>query len=63
MPAGKPAGVACKQLTADLRCAIFGQPERPACCAGLAANREMCGESREQAIVWLSRLEVLTRPN
>lgn len=62
MPGGKPAGVRCAQLTDDLRCAIFGRPERPACCAGLAPGPEMCGASREQALEGLARLEAATRP-
>jgi hypothetical protein len=62
MPRGKPAGVACVQLTADWRCAIFGRPERPACCSGLQAAPEMCGDNRGQAIVWLNQLEALTAP-
>jgi len=62
MPEGKPAGVRCAQLTDDLRCAIFGRPERPACCLGLAPGPEMCGAGREQALAWLARLEVATRP-
>ncbi len=62
MPHGKPAGVRCAQLTDDDRCAIFGQPERPAVCASLAPSPEMCGTSREAALVWLSRLEQATRP-
>ncbi|WP_336600783.1 YkgJ family cysteine cluster protein [Paraburkholderia bengalensis] len=62
MPDGKPAGVRCAQLGDDLRCAIFGQPERPACCSGLQPQADMCGNSREQALVWLSRLEADTRP-
>lgn len=53
----KPAGVPCPHLTADLRCAIFGQPERPACCSGLQPSNEMCGETREQALAWLADLE------
>jgi hypothetical protein len=61
LPRGKPAGVPCAQLTADLRCAIFGRPERPACCAGLQPSAEMCGDSREQALLWLARLEAATR--
>ena len=44
MPHGKPAGVRCVQLGEDSRCAIFGQPQRPACCAGLAPAPEMCGD-------------------
>lgn len=63
MPLGKAAGVRCVQLQEDYRCAIFGQPERPACCAGLAANPEMCGDSPRQALLWLARLEELTRPD
>jgi len=41
---------------------IFGQPDRPACCAGLQASNEMCGESREHALAWLNALELATRP-
>ena len=62
MPQGKPAGVACLQLTADLRCAIFGQPERPACCSGLSPSEEMCGTSRHEALAWLTELEQATAP-
>ena len=58
----KPAGVACHYLDADLRCRIFGQPERPACCSGLQPSHEMCGESREHALRWLADLEALTCP-
>ncbi|OYV47050.1 MAG: zinc/iron-chelating domain-containing protein [Halothiobacillus sp. 24-54-40] len=63
MAQGKPAGVACAQLTADFRCAIFGRPERPSCCSGLSASLEMCGASRADALDWLSALEVETRPS
>ena len=62
MPNGKPAGVRCVQLMADRRCAIFGQPERPACCGGLQPSREMCGDSRGQAMIWLTELELATAP-
>jgi Fe-S-cluster containining protein len=57
MPQGKPAGQRCAQLTETLRCAVFGKSERPAFCAGLKASPEMCGESREQALIWLNNLE------
>lgn len=63
MPLGKPAGVPCVQLTADLGCALFGRPERPACCGGLQPSAEMCGDDRNAALTWLARLEVLTRPD
>ena len=58
----KPAGVPCNHLDADFRCTIFGRPERPACCAGLQAAPEMCGDSRQFALHWLADLEVLTCP-
>ncbi len=62
MPNGKPAGVPCIQLDEDLRCQIFGQPERPAVCGGLQPDEDMCGDSREQALRWLGYMEDLTRP-
>jgi uncharacterized protein len=62
MPNGKPAGVPCVQLDENLACKIFGRPERPAVCASLAPSREMCGESREQAMIFLAHLERQTQP-
>lgn len=62
MPGGKPAGVACVQLTADLRCALFGLATRPAFCSGLQPSLVMCGDNREQAMFWLSDLERKTAP-
>jgi Fe-S-cluster containining protein len=62
MPQGKPAGVRCNQLTEDNRCAVFGQPERPAFCGGLQPSIEMCGDSQAHALLWLSALEHETRP-
>jgi len=62
MPDGKPAGVPCIQLDDQLRCKLFGKPERPAFCSGLSPSLEMCGETREQAIAWLSWLEAETQP-
>ncbi|MGG4606366.1 YkgJ family cysteine cluster protein [Paenalcaligenes sp. Me131] len=63
MPQGKPAGIPCIQLDDQLRCKIFGQPERPSCCAGLQPSEEMCGNSREAALMWISTLERLTLPS
>ncbi|WP_305793698.1 YkgJ family cysteine cluster protein [Rhodanobacter sp. C03] len=60
MPQGKPAGVRCVQLTADNRCAIFGQPERPAVCGSLRAEPVMCGSDRNHAMTWLTQLEAAT---
>jgi hypothetical protein len=62
MPEGKPAGVRCVQLDADMRCRLFGRPERPAFCGGLRPSREMCGDDAGQAMRWLSALELATRP-
>ncbi len=62
MPAGKPAGVRCAQLLPDAKCAVFGHPKRPAFCGSLQPSAEMCGDSRESALRWLTQLEVLTTP-
>src|ERR1700712_883107 len=62
MPEGKPAGVRCVQLGADLRCAIFGDPRRPACCSGLQPSESMCGDTRAYALAWLTQLEADTQP-
>jgi Fe-S-cluster containining protein len=62
MPNGKPAGVRCVQLADDNRCLVFGRPERPAFCAGLQPAADMCGASREHAILWLDELERATAP-
>jgi Fe-S-cluster containining protein len=61
MPAGKPAGVRCVQLTDDNRCRLFGLPERPAVCASLKPSEEMCGQSAEEALTYLNMLEIATR--
>ena len=60
MPQGKPAGVRWVQLLADLRCALFGNPERPAVCASLRPTESMCGGNREHAIAYLTQLELAT---
>lgn len=61
MPAGKPAGERCVQLTADNRCRLFGSLTRPAICAGFAATREICGAERAEALERLEWLERQTR--
>jgi hypothetical protein len=62
MPHGKPAGIPCVQLLPDMRCAIFGRPERPAVCASLRPLETMCGGNRVEALTLLQRLEQLTKP-
>lgn len=58
----KPAGVPCRHLADDLRCILFNDPRRPACCGGLQPSEEMCGNTREHALHWLSALEQSTAP-
>jgi uncharacterized protein len=62
MPHGKPAGMPCVQLTDDMRCAIFGRLDRPAVCAALRPEPEMCGADREHALGWIAALERATAP-
>ncbi|WP_408951922.1 YkgJ family cysteine cluster protein [Lysobacter sp. Hz 25] len=62
MPHGKPAGIPCVQLDDELRCRLFGKPERPAFCGSLQPAQEMCGTSRSDAFATLSALEIATRP-
>lgn len=62
MPHGKPAGVPCVQLDADLRCMLFGSQQRPAFCASLRPQPSMCGQSRDEAMSLLAALEAATLP-
>jgi hypothetical protein len=62
MPEGKPAGLRCVQLSDDNRCLIFGKPERPAVCVSLRPLAEMCGDSAQAAMIYLSDLEYKTSP-
>ncbi len=58
----KPAGEPCRHLTPDLRCAIFAATERPACCSGLNPAADICGSSRNEALMLLHRMELATAP-
>jgi hypothetical protein len=60
MPNGKPAGVRCINLTDDNRCGIYDQ--RPEVCRRLKPSREMCGETPDDAMRYLSELERITKP-
>jgi hypothetical protein len=55
--------VRCPHLTDDIRCALFGKPERPATCTSLRPEPEMCGSSAVEAMATLVRWERLTRPD
>ena len=60
MPNGKAAGERCVNLSADDRCNIFGQADRPAVCSLFSADSAVCGSSREEAIRLLEWLEAAT---
>ena len=62
MPAGKPAGVKCVQLTDDHKCKLYGSPDRPLVCNSLRPSEEMCGNSFEEAMNYLTNLERATKP-
>ena len=49
-------------MTADIRCALFGSPDRPAVCSSLRPSVDMCGDSAAAAMAILIRLEALTAP-
>ena len=62
MPQGKPAGVPCVHLDLKMRCGIFEDTRRPATCKAFAAEREFCGDTREDALHGLAHLEILSLP-
>ena len=62
MPEGKPAGVRCVQLTDELRCAIFGSPDRPNVCLTLRKSEDLCGASRDDALELIASMERTTAP-
>jgi hypothetical protein len=53
--------VRCVQLSDDTRCLLFGRPERPAVCVSLRPSDSMCGATAEEALVFLTWLEVETQ--
>ncbi|PAU53544.1 hypothetical protein BZL41_23440 [Pseudomonas sp. PIC25] len=60
MPRGKAAGERCVHLSVDYLCQLFGQPERPAICGAFAADEQVCGGSRDEAIRLIGWLEQAT---
>lgn len=61
MPQGKPAGVRCANLTSDNLCALFGRPERPACCLAWPPDPELCAGSLAEALANITALEQATQ--
>lgn len=62
MEKGKLAGVRCIQLDENNMCKIFNDPRRPKVCGELSPCKEMCGNSREDALDYLTYLEKETSP-
>ncbi|WP_080407089.1 YkgJ family cysteine cluster protein [Burkholderia ubonensis] len=63
MPFGKAAGEKCVQLDDEMRCKIFGHPDRPPVCGSLQPSLGMCGDGQEQALRWIGDLEKATAPS
>ncbi|TVS16520.1 MAG: YkgJ family cysteine cluster protein [Gammaproteobacteria bacterium] len=63
MPAGKPAGMRCIHLDAELRCGLWGQPERPRVCGAFQADPDVCGSDRDDALQRIAALEIATTPS
>ena len=55
MPEGKPAGTRCIHLREDFTCGIY--EKRPLVCRDFKAEKEFCGDRREEAMEILSGLE------
>ena len=62
MPNGKPAGVHCFNLSDDNLCKIFDDPKRPQLCDDFKAGLDVCGTTREEALVLITVLEINTLP-
>jgi hypothetical protein len=59
---GKPAGLPCPRLSPEGLCSLYNRPERPLVCSSLRPSADMCGCSRDQALAYLTELEVATAP-
>ena len=61
MPDGKPANTVCVNLDPrDYRCRVWGTPQYPQLCERFLPSAEVCGASREEALVLIAEWEVLT---
>ena len=63
MPNGKPAGVPCVHLDADMNCVLFGDGRRQALCDAFTPERAVCADNRQQAMDRLAQLELLSLPD
>lgn len=57
LPNGKPAGMPCIHLAPDFRCLIYNHPDRPKVCTDFKADPDVCGTSRDEAMILLTSLE------
>jgi hypothetical protein len=62
MPAGKPAGEHCVQLTGDNHCALFDTGARPRICVDFRPSPDCCGNDARAALQLLQSLEEATAP-
>lgn len=60
MPNGKKAGERCIQLDDNNMCKLFRSPSRPKVCETFSADKTVCGTSRDEALLLLTRLESAT---
>lgn len=63
MENGKKAGEPCIQLDDNNLCKIFNDPKRPYVCGSLKPCKDMCGNTKEEALEFLTLLEIETRPS
>ena len=60
MPNGKRAGERCIHLNSNYLCELFNDRRRPEVCLQFQADREVCGESFDEALENLRKLEIET---
>ncbi|HSP57429.1 MAG TPA: YkgJ family cysteine cluster protein [Halomonas sp.] len=60
MPTGKPAGDRCVQLDEANLCRLFDDPRRPKVCETFRFDRDLCGDSRQQALQRITAMELAT---
>jgi hypothetical protein len=62
MPNGKKAGEYCNNLDpVTFQCSIWGKENYPKLCGNFQACSEICGESRDEALINITHLELATR--
>jgi hypothetical protein len=62
MPEGKAAGVRCYNLADDYSCRIYNHTDYPDVCRRLIPANDICGDNRDEAVEYLSKLERITQP-